>query len=139
MEEEKVEKEELEAAIEGLKKLKEIPIFKWEKDCWSCHKSTPVVSYNFFAAYDLKIGDVPKLDEELIKKYAFVKRVFSKTMKEEVIANTCIHCGALQGNWYIMEDIVEMEAGEIDFSKMIDTKIKNNLSIRDLGYSNNPS
>ena len=82
-----------EGVIEELLALKEIEIFKWIKNCWKCHEETPVVSYHITVGYDYHIGYIEKLDRLLMQKYPFVKLAFSKTMGEEVIANTCVNCG----------------------------------------------
>lgn len=37
-------------------------------------------------------------------------RLIEFTRQEKVIANTSIKCGALQGNWFIMEDLLLMKA-----------------------------
>jgi len=119
-----------EEIVEELSDLKEIPIFKWFKKCWKCQKETTIVSYDFTVGFSFHLGDVEKLDEILMRKYPFVKRTFSKTRREEVIANTCIHCGSLQGNWFIMEDLIDM-AYNRDM-KLIDLVLPNNLTAEDL-------
>lgn len=121
-----------EELIEELLSFKKIDIYKWIKKCWKCNKDTGVVSYEFAIGYNYHIGDIKKLDEELMKKYQFVQKVFSKTEQTEVIANTCTNCNALQGNWFIMEDIIEMRSNSINMNKLIDLKLPNNLKFEDL-------
>ena len=118
-------------ALEELSGLKEIPIYKWIRTCWSCEKKTTVVSYNFAVFNSHHIGSITKLDEALAEKYSFVKKVYSKTMGREVIANTCIHCGSLQGNWFVMEDLLELPY-EVDMNSLIDLNLTNNLTTEDL-------
>ncbi len=96
----------LKEILEILHKLEEIEIYKWEINCWKCKKKTPQVSYYLNFGFSYKIGDIPKINEDLMEKYSYVKRVFSKTMEQEVIANTCIHCGILQGTWFVHEEII---------------------------------
>ena len=121
-----------EDVIEELLTLKEIPIFKWSKECWKCHKKTEVVTYDFAVRYNYHIGSIEKLDMVLMQKYPFVKRAFSKTMGSEVITNICINCGALQGNWFMMEDLLEMKCSDINMNKLIDIKLPNTLKFEDL-------
>jgi len=92
----------------NISELKEIRIYKWNKDCWKCYKETPHVSYCLvFQGVVLGcIGDIEKLDEILLKEYLFVKRVYSKTQGRRVIGNTCVHCGAYQGNFFIFDEII---------------------------------
>lgn len=122
--------------VEELLALNEIPIFKWSKKCWKCQRKTPIVSYVFSVGYSFNLGDIEKLDEVLMHRYSFVKRVFSKTRGCEVIANTCVHCGSLQGNFFIVEDLIDMGAepnGE-NMSELIDIVLPNNLAPEDLGF-----
>lgn len=121
-----------EKVVEKLSSLKEIPIYKWFKECWKCQKETPLVTYDFEGFFStFHIGDIEKLDRVLMQKYSFVKKTFSKTMGCEVIANTCVHCGSLQGNWYVMEDLLEMHYNE-NMNDLIDIVLPNNLTFEDL-------
>lgn len=91
-----------------------IPIYKWDTHCWKCGKTTPHISYDFDCGSDRSIGDLLLLDIKLMELYPFVKKIYSHTMQHEVIANTCIHCGSLQGNFFILEDLVDMgSSGEV--------------------------
>ena len=121
-----------EGVIEALLSLKDIKIFKWVKNCWKCHEETPVVTYDFALGYNYHIGEIGKIDQMLMKMYPFVKRVFSKTMEEEVTANICVNCGALQGNWFIMEDLIKMKVEEEDMAELVDTILPINLEIEDI-------
>lgn len=116
--------------IENLADLREIKIYKWDMPCWKCEKDTPRVSYSFCYKFNYSIGNVKKIDERLLEEYSFVKKVFSKTRGEEVIGNICIHCGALQGNWFIMEELSEI-VYEINMENIIDKKIKIKLTEND--------
>lgn len=118
--------------IKELKTIREIPIFKWTKNCWKCNQETPIITYDFAVAYDYHMGSIEKLDKLLMRKYPFVKEIFSKTMEQDVIANTCINCSGLQGNWFVMEDIIEMKASDIDMNQYIDTVISIDLEFEDL-------
>lgn len=119
-----------------LSTLKEIPIFKWFKECWKCQKETPIVTYDLTLGYNFHLGDIEKLDKIVMEKYPFVKRTFSKTRGTQVIANTCVHCGSLQGNWFILEDIIDMVYSQ-DMNELIDIVLPNNLTVEDLPFSVN--
>jgi 5-methylcytosine-specific restriction endonuclease McrA len=49
----------------------------------------------------------------------------------EVIANTCVHCGSLHGNWHVMEDLLEMPYNK-NMNDLIDIVLSNNLTFEDL-------
>lgn len=121
-----------------LSALKEIPVFKWYKNCWKCHKETPIVTYDFTLGYDFHLGDIEKVDKILMEKYPFVKRTSSKTMGTEVIANTCVHCGSLQGNWFIVEDLIDI-IYERNMNELINIVLLINLTVEDLPSSENDS
>jgi 5-methylcytosine-specific restriction endonuclease McrA len=123
-----------EDALEEFYALQDIPIYKWSRGCWKCGKQTDVISYHLCVASSRTIGDIEKIDIELMRRYPFVKKVYSKTQKETVIANTCQHCGALQGNWFIgEEDLTEMTPSELE--EHIDTKLENTLELADFKLS----
>jgi len=116
---------------EELQDLKETKIFKWEKECWNCKKKTPRVSYYFDAGFSWHIGGIEKIDIILMENYPFVKKIYSKTMEQEVIANTCVYCGSLQGNWFIGEEIV-VDIMYQGLDKFLDKILPNNLTLEDL-------
>ena len=117
---------------EELQDLKEIQIYKWERECWKCKKKTPRVSYYLSAGFNYRIGEIEKIDIILMENYPFVKKIYSKTMEQDVIANTCVHCGSLQGNWFIGEDIVS----DIIYQGLdIDKILPNNLTLEDLALN----
>jgi hypothetical protein len=130
-----VVRDDYEEAVAMLSSIKEIPIYKWKRKCWNCERETLIVNYDLQLDSHFSLGnmgDFEKLDEILIEKYPFVKKVFSKTQGREVIANTCVHCGSLQGSWFIIEDIHEKEAEGEDMNKMIDIVLSNKLTPEDL-------
>lgn len=116
-----------------LSELNKIPVYKWTHSCWKCKKETPIVSYHIQVGYNYIIGDIEKLDLELMKLYPWVKRTFSKTMGREVVANTCVECQAIQGNWFVMEELIEFEAiGSLENQK--DTFLSIHLNRKDLKF-----
>lgn len=121
---------EMEDTIDEFKKIVEIPIYKWKHYCWKCNKETDMVSYDIAFLYNHSIGDINKLDEILLQKYSFVKHIYSHTRKEMVIANTCIHCGRLQGNFFVTEELLNMQYDE-NMDKLIDMNIPNTLQTED--------
>lgn len=91
-----------------------IPIYKWDAYCWKCGNITPHISYDFRCGSDHSIGDLPLIDLKLMELYTFVRKIHSHTMQQEVIANTCNHCGSLQGNFFILEELIDMaSSGEV--------------------------
>jgi len=119
--------------LEELHDLKEIKIYKWERECWKCKKKTPRVSYYFCAGFNYHIGEIEKIDKILMENYPFVKRIYSKTMEQEVIANTCVYCGSLQGNWFIGEELI-LDIIYQGLNNFLDIIIPNNLILEDLSF-----
>lgn len=91
-------------------------IYRWNKTCWKCGKDTPI--YSYYLNYDLMdideefgnlsgmggIGEINIFDDILMNKYPSVKEIYSKTVGGVYIANSCIHCNALQGKNYVVDD-----------------------------------
>jgi len=110
-----------------------VDILKYEKLCWKCNKLTPIVTYDEVLDSNLHIGDIEKIDKILKEKYPFVKEVFSKTQEREVIANICIHCGSIQGNFFIKDDLIDMS----NLNYFVDSAIETNLKPEDFGLDEN--
>lgn len=122
-------------AMETLSEIKEFKIYLWKQTCWKCMKITPVATYNFIDGFfNRHIGSIEKIDKCLMKKYPYVRKTYSKTLDEEVIANTCINCGALQGNYYIGEALLEIELNDKNMEELVDSTIPNRLQYEDLGF-----
>lgn len=92
-----------------------VDIYCWEKECYRCKKNTFVYSYFLYYSLEeldgiftmmhgLGLGDISWLDNFLIDNFKTIKKCFSKTTKSYYAANTCIHCGALQGRNYVVDD-----------------------------------
>ena len=91
-------------------------IYRWEKECYKCKKKTPV--YSYYLDYDLVdldelfsmggptvgLGDLCYVDELLSKQIPTIQLRYSNTTKSKYMANTCEHCGALQGRNYVVDD-----------------------------------
>ena len=101
-------------------------------NCWKCGKKTPIVTYDLSILMDYQLGTIEKLDEMLIKKYSFVKKAFSKTQQAEDIANTCINCGALQGNFFLAEELLLKKADGQNMDELVDITLSNDLKPDDL-------
>lgn len=106
-----------------------VDILKYEKICWKCNKLTTIVTYDEILDGNIHIGDVEKIDKILEEKYPSVKKTFSKAQEKEVIANTCIHCGSIQGNFFIGEDLMDVPK----LGCIVDSTIETNLKPEDFG------
>lgn len=111
----------------------EVAVLRWTHECWKCENSTPIVSYYLTAAYNHSIGDIESLDCMLMERYSFVKRQYSHTRERRVIANSCVHCGSLQGNKYVLDDLLGFLAGYSEARPEVDLYLPNCLSWEDLG------
>lgn len=101
--------------LEYLKKYG-LKIYRWEKICYKCKKTTYVYSYYlnyeleylslYFQAYgnNVGLGDLNYVDNILKNQIDTIKMCYSNTTHSSYIANTCQHCGALQGKYYVVDD-----------------------------------
>jgi 5-methylcytosine-specific restriction endonuclease McrA len=121
-----------EEAIEELQNLHEIKIYKWIHKCWKCGKETPIVTYDLGILMDNQLGTIKKLDEMLMQKYSFVNKKFSKTQQAEDVANTCINCGALQGNFFLVKELLLKKADGQNMDELVDITFPNDLEPEDL-------
>lgn len=92
-----------------------INVYCWERCCWKCGKSTPV--YSYYLSYELEeldeyfgsfppvgLGDLTWVDQLLAREIPTIQMRYSHTVNASYMANTCVHCGALQGHNYVVED-----------------------------------
>lgn len=90
-------------------------VYCWNIVCWKCRKPTKVFSY--FPLYDLSLydehfgycmgiglGSIPAMDSYMIDHYQNIKIMYSRTTNSSYAANSCEHCGALQGRNYVVDD-----------------------------------
>lgn len=101
----------------GLQLQKEgLKVYSWERVCYRCHQNTRV--YTYFLNYQLQdeyanmcmgnigLGNVYELDKLMMKYFSSIQ--MRKTKHEDFLssyaANTCEHCGATQGYYYVVDD-----------------------------------
>jgi hypothetical protein len=96
-------------------------VLKSSRTCWKCHHETPLIALgakSFYALeyvtesdprwtqwdYPVLFMDIDAMDEDLTtvlqKKYPFFQFTYSKAAEKKYWANTCTHCGSLQGDNY---------------------------------------
>lgn len=96
----------LECFSQWKKDMPEINIYSYFHECWKCHKPTQIMTYNFDYFGSCTLGHFNIIDQQLLGKFSTIKKTWSNTMESEVIANVCQHCGALQGNFYLGQDLM---------------------------------
>lgn len=104
-----------EEAVLQILKQEGVNLYGWQHECYRCHKQTPVYTYFInkqlkpYMEYGIELGNlgldtIPSIDRYLTKKYDSINRNFSKTRNCYTVSNNCIHCHALVGNFYIVDD-----------------------------------
>ena len=120
-----------------LSDIQNINVYKFDRKCWKCNNNTPIITYSYRINYETKtIGSINKIDILLLNKYPIIKIKYSNTMKEEVIANVCINCGELQGNYYIWDELIDDIVDCLDLNQYLIDTINIKLSPEDLGIEN---
>ncbi len=91
-----------------------------EDDCWRCRKPiNTITSLDIYTSQDEFINSLPFTDERVAKWIAnhisertlwnngigTVKMRYSKTVGRKYMSNGCIHCDALQGNFYVDHEL----------------------------------
>lgn len=89
-----------------------IELWTWEIQCWKCKKDTPVVWPNHdscnFTWESLGPHTFIDLPQIIQKTFPFFKIVEKKTMGVVEHGNSCIHCGAYQGDFFVIENFLEI-------------------------------
>lgn len=123
--------------------LNGIRIYRWNKKCYKCGNITSV--YSYYLSYELEnfdeyvfgtcasvgLGDIKYVDTILSSKISTIKPSYSYTTNTKYMANTCEHCGALQGRNYVVDDPDEI-FDELYFTKNMDKYLYAILRIGDV-------
>lgn len=93
-----------------------IRIYRWNRECYKCGNVTPVYSYylncdlewfyniELTGIPDVGLADIEYVDKILSTKIPTIKMRHSQITNSKYMANTCEHCGALQGRNYVVDD-----------------------------------
>ncbi|WP_131798555.1 hypothetical protein [Arcobacter porcinus] len=124
-------------------------IIEKERECWKCKKITPVIALKLYSNikennyFDIKPGItyfLKNLDNKVLKriqeKHPFYKYTYSKSFDGKYLANCCIHCNALQGDFKLHEEIDGPFFGINDYSLCDEFIVVNEAE--ELIYSNYP-
>ena len=96
-------------------------IYELESEFWKFHKPIKIISYFpyfDFCAIDpnlinidglsiLRLSVLETIDEKLQNDYFHIKKMYSKKAGYSYVANTCHHCGALQGSTMSLQNAFE--------------------------------
>lgn len=118
-----------------------INIYCWKRECYKCKNSTSVYSYylnydleeidkNFFGFEPVGLGNLKYIDEILSQEFLTIKMSYSNITRSKYMANTCEHCGALQGRNYIVEDPHEI-MNDLE-NRGMDKFLLKNIKINDI-------
>lgn len=124
-----------------------INIYRWEKECYKCKNKTYV--YSYYLSYELEeldevfsttspnvgLGDLQYVDEILSQQISTIQICYSKTIKSSYMANTCQHCGALQGRNYVVDDPHEI-IGELWHNHSMKKYFFKNIKVEDISLLN---
>lgn len=90
----------------------EVEIWRWNTVCYACKRVTPVVwtieESSGFTWDSIEPHSFERLPHAIEREYPFFKTVFKKTMNVEEHGNTCVHCGAYQGDWFVRDESLDM-------------------------------
>ncbi|MGE4515680.1 MAG: DUF3820 family protein [Arcobacteraceae bacterium] len=122
-------------------------IIESKRKCWKCNKNTPIIALKFYSNMNDhdEYSITPKVEifieyihESILTMiqsiYPFFQYRYSKTAQATYLANSCIHCNALQGDWQLHQepDGAFFNSGKLQCNQYI-VLDKGNLS-----YSKNP-
>jgi len=85
------------------KEIKEVVIEKWvEHQCWKCAEEGTVITIkDQLWLQDTRVGKI------LSEEFPFFYKTKRKLKAEPYYANHCLKCKALQGDWFILEWIID--------------------------------
>jgi hypothetical protein len=90
----------------------DVEIWSWTTTCWKCQKDTQIVWPNKelsgFMWESITPHSFTNLPEAIHKLYPSFKITEKRTMGVIEHGNTCSHCEAYQGDWFVIEDLLEV-------------------------------
>jgi hypothetical protein len=99
----------------------------WYRNCWKCGNTIKVAlntegwSFNPFG--EIGILWAKTINERIrkaLKQFGVKLELrYSKTINDEYIANVCPYCNAIQGEWFIREDFLDLLYGTRQDFKLI--------------------
>jgi len=88
----------------------------WETHCWHCGQKIKVAAEintegfnpsNFMDGAMWSKSEDDKIESTLKALGANRKLKFSKTINDSYLANVCPYCDALQGDWFVQDEVVD--------------------------------
>lgn len=103
------------------KPKKELEVSLWKNfNCYSCGESNTVISLRDEVGYSISWLDREDIGRDLSRRYSFVRKSYSATVKGYYYANHCTRCGGLQGDWFITEWLVDQaDEGNLVVREMV--------------------
>ncbi|MBP2145123.1 hypothetical protein J2129_000577 [Methanofollis sp. W23] len=90
----------------------DVMVWVWNMKCYGCNDITPVVwpvNVDLEPIFEsIHFHSFENLPQKISEAYPFFKKVFKKTKNVEDFGNTCTYCGRYQGDWFVMEDYLEI-------------------------------
>jgi len=90
----------------------DVEIWTWTMKCWKCQKNTQVVWPNKessgFYWESLSPQSFINLPQVIHEFFPFFKITEKKTQDVIEFGNTCTHCGVYQGDWFVVEELLEI-------------------------------
>ncbi len=119
-------------------------VYKWQKECYKCKEEADVYSYFLFyqlekldesysAVHGLGIGDVSWVDNYLKNNISTIKDYYSNAINSTYTANTCHHCGSLQGKNYVVDDPHEIMT-ELFHEKSMNKFFHSRIRVKDTDF-----
>ncbi len=75
-------------------------------ECWKCHEAMQVIDLSYRDGHGELWVEDDAIGLKLQAKYPFYKKGYTRMSGTEYYANHCPHCGALQGDWFVMNWIL---------------------------------
>jgi len=98
-------------------------IFKFEMKCWRCGKIIPVISvYSYYISHcghelcntsisdedlGMEIASLQKKGLKELNDLAPIEKRYSKTMGNSYYSNGCKFCGAIVGEWFLQDELLD--------------------------------
>jgi hypothetical protein len=89
-------------------RLTKIIVDVWDDhECWKCREKSPVIDWK----HESGEGELWSQDDHIGRKlqdmFPFFKKGYTKMTGTLYYANHCPRCGTIQGDWFVMEWVIQ--------------------------------
>ena|SRR5438093_4423468 len=94
-----------------------------DHECWKCRQKSPTIDWKRETGEGALWLEDDNIGKKLREKYPFYRKGYTKMTGTYYYANHCSQCGTIQGDWFVMEWIIQQRVEGKNPSSTIEMEI----------------